>query len=150
MALISSPLICVCCNQWAHFPHIHFGLMPDQGLKKTFKTQVSKHSHWNPNLAVLIHAWKCSPDRIQSIKQICVLLLQTESPLLFTSCFLVFDLPRMPLKTCFSRMASMQQRQRRQPPTWASPHSSWLFRHAPANKFSGHAVAIAHRTCATF
>jgi hypothetical protein len=22
-------------HQWAHFPHIHFGLMPDQGLKKT-------------------------------------------------------------------------------------------------------------------
>lgn len=21
--------------QWAHFPHIHFGLMPDQGLKKS-------------------------------------------------------------------------------------------------------------------
>ncbi|KAG2652664.1 protein YABBY 4-like [Panicum virgatum] len=26
-------------KNWAHFPHIHFGLMPDQGLKKTFKTQ---------------------------------------------------------------------------------------------------------------
>ncbi|TVU29030.1 hypothetical protein EJB05_20572 [Eragrostis curvula] len=25
-------------KNWAHFPHIHFGLMPDQGLKKTFKT----------------------------------------------------------------------------------------------------------------
>ncbi|OAY66876.1 Protein YABBY 5 [Ananas comosus] len=22
-------------KNWAHFPHIHFGLMPDQGLKKT-------------------------------------------------------------------------------------------------------------------
>jgi hypothetical protein len=22
-------------HQWAHFPHIHFGLMPDQGMKKT-------------------------------------------------------------------------------------------------------------------
>jgi hypothetical protein len=21
--------------QWAHFPHIHFGLMPDQMVKKT-------------------------------------------------------------------------------------------------------------------
>lgn len=26
-------------KNWAHFPHIHFGLMPDQGLKKAFKTQ---------------------------------------------------------------------------------------------------------------
>ncbi|KAJ1280168.1 hypothetical protein BS78_04G210800 [Paspalum vaginatum] len=26
-------------KNWAHFPHIHFGLMPDQGLKKTFKAQ---------------------------------------------------------------------------------------------------------------
>ncbi|XP_062219778.1 protein YABBY 4 [Phragmites australis] len=26
-------------KNWAHFPHIHFGLMPDQGLKKTFKPQ---------------------------------------------------------------------------------------------------------------
>uniref|UniRef100_A0A0E0KT97 Uncharacterized protein n=1 Tax=Oryza punctata TaxID=4537 RepID=A0A0E0KT97_ORYPU len=25
----------LCMHQWAHFPHIHFGLMPDQGLKKT-------------------------------------------------------------------------------------------------------------------
>ncbi|EEC73684.1 hypothetical protein OsI_08248 [Oryza sativa Indica Group] len=25
--------------RWAHFPHIHFGLMPDQGFKKTFKPQ---------------------------------------------------------------------------------------------------------------
>ncbi|KAF8768797.1 hypothetical protein HU200_007359 [Digitaria exilis] len=28
-------------KNWAHFPHIHFGLMPDQGLKKTFKAQDS-------------------------------------------------------------------------------------------------------------
>lgn len=26
-------------KNWAHFPHIHFGLMPDQGFKRTFKTQ---------------------------------------------------------------------------------------------------------------
>ncbi|CAN6252524.1 unnamed protein product [Urochloa humidicola] len=26
-------------KNWAHFPHIHFGLMPDQGLKKTFKAR---------------------------------------------------------------------------------------------------------------
>ncbi|KAL5213365.1 hypothetical protein ABZP36_024212 [Zizania latifolia] len=26
-------------KNWAHFPHIHFGLMPDQGFKKTFKPQ---------------------------------------------------------------------------------------------------------------
>ncbi|KAM0888027.1 hypothetical protein ACQ4PT_028620 [Festuca glaucescens] len=26
-------------KNWAHFPHIHFGLMPDQGFKRTFKAQ---------------------------------------------------------------------------------------------------------------
>ncbi|KAF8703990.1 hypothetical protein HU200_003896 [Digitaria exilis] len=26
-------------KNWAHFPHIHFGLMPDQGLKKTIQNQ---------------------------------------------------------------------------------------------------------------
>ncbi|KAL5208029.1 hypothetical protein ABZP36_032464, partial [Zizania latifolia] len=26
-------------KNWAHFPHIRFGLMPDQGFKKTFKPQ---------------------------------------------------------------------------------------------------------------
>jgi hypothetical protein len=38
--------------QWAHFPHIHFGLMPDQGLKKTFKTQVIRRRILNPKLAI--------------------------------------------------------------------------------------------------
>jgi hypothetical protein len=28
------PPLCLPFDQWAHFPHIHFGLMPDQGLKK--------------------------------------------------------------------------------------------------------------------
>lgn len=38
----------VFCFQWAHFPHIHFGLMPDQTMKKTNVRQQVYFHHWHP------------------------------------------------------------------------------------------------------
>lgn len=51
---------------------------------------------------------------------------------------------RIALKTCFSRMVCMRQRQLLQLPTWASLRSRWLIRHASYSQqvLAGHAVSI--------
>jgi hypothetical protein len=36
-------LVLLC--QWAHFPHIHFGLMPDQAMKKNNVRQQVTYAH---------------------------------------------------------------------------------------------------------
>jgi len=58
-------LICA-YYQWAHFPHIHFGLMPDQGLKKTFKTQVSNKADIETLITrcIYLYASKSSLDTL--------------------------------------------------------------------------------------
>ena len=160
LALISLPLLnYVSCNPVGTFPahpfRPHAGPGPQEDLQDS-GIYISKHN-WNPNLAVLLHAWKCSPDRfLQSIKQyqlLYVLLqLDVQSPLLITSCFLVCDLWQdgaedMLLKDGLYAAAAAAAAAANMGIT---PFQlvTWLGMLQPTS--SAHAVAIAHCPCAAF